>query len=59
MEMTLRRFLYLSMNFSNVGSLNLDATYWAEVVFDRMNDSVVGCFKMDSSIFKLLPILAP
>lgn len=36
-----------------MGSLNLDATYWAEVVFDRINAVVfvVGCFKIDSRIF--------
>lgn len=36
MEMTLRRFLYLSMSFSKVGSRALEATYSAEVVLQRM-----------------------
>lgn len=36
MEMTLRRFLYLSMSFSKVGSRALEATYSAEVVLRRM-----------------------
>lgn len=34
-EMTLRRFLYLSISFSNVASRALDATYRAELVFVR------------------------
>lgn len=41
-----------------MGSRNLDATYCAEVVFDRMNVDVVGCFKIDSRILALLLILA-
>ncbi|XP_028100519.1 transcription factor E2FB-like [Camellia sinensis] len=35
MEITLRWFLYSSMSFSNVGSLDLEATYWDKVVLDR------------------------
>lgn len=42
MEMTLRRFLYLSMSFSNVGSLDLEATYWDEVVLDRTVVDIEG-----------------
>lgn len=42
MEMTLRRFLYLSMSFSNVGSLDLEATYWDEVVLDRTMVDIEG-----------------
>lgn len=42
-----------------MGSRNLDATYCTEVVFDRMNVDVVGCFKIDSRILALRLILAP
>lgn len=38
---TLKRFLYLSMSFSKVGSRFLEATYSAEVVF-RRRKTVVG-----------------
>lgn len=35
MELTLTRFLNLSINFSKVGSLTLEDTYSLDVVFDR------------------------
>lgn len=36
----------MSMNFSNVGSLTLEDTYWDEVVFERRSNSE-GEFVMD------------
>lgn len=40
MDMTFSRFLYFSINFSNVGSRNLESTYWAEVVLVRRRTAV-------------------
>jgi len=48
MAMTLTKFLYLSISFSNVASLALDATYCADVVCDRIViEKVNGCLKRD------------
>ena len=43
MAMTLRRFLYLSMSFSKVGSRAREETYSEEVVLDRRTVPVIGC----------------
>lgn len=48
MAMTLKRFLYLSMNFSNTGSLALDDTYSEDVVFGRTAmEGSWGCLIMN------------
>lgn len=55
MAMTFTRFLYLSISFSNVASLNLDATYWADVVFDRVAVYAAnGCFERHLTTWVLI-----